>query len=104
METWDLMVRQESKEIVAVKEKPEPQVSLACPVHKEHPDCQDLLVQKAQREGLVQEEPTVQLGKKAVKALVEQLVTPEGKEEEGDEGRPEAKETKDGEECPVLSG
>jgi len=104
METWDLMVHLESKEIVVVKEKPEPQVSLACPVHKEHPDCQDLLVQKEQREGLVQEEPTVQLEKKAVKALVEQLVTPEGKVEEGDEGRPEAKETKDGEEYPVRSG
>jgi len=104
METWDLMVRPESKEIVAVKEKPEPQASLACPVHKEHPDCQDLLARKEQREDLVQGEPTVQLEKKAVKALVGQLVTPEGKVEEDDEGRPEAKETKDGEEYPVLSG
>ena len=55
METWDLMVRPESKEIVAVKEKPELQVTLACPVHKEHPDCQDLLAQEEQREDLVQE-------------------------------------------------
>lgn len=45
----------------------------------------------------------MQLEKKAVKALVEQLVTPGGKVEEDDEGRPEAKETKDGEEYPVRS-
>ena len=55
METWDLMVCLGSKEIVAVKEKPEPQVTLACPVHKEHPDCQDLLAQEEQREDLGQE-------------------------------------------------
>ena len=49
-------------------------------------------------------EPSVQLEKKAVKALVGQLVTPEGKVEEGDEGVPEVKETKGGEEYPDLSG
>lgn len=56
MEIWESMVHPVSRETEAVKEKPEQLVSLECPEHKEHPDCQEQSAQKDLQEDLERQE------------------------------------------------